>query len=153
MFVILRFIVGCKSTAKKSDRSHVVLWAKELLSRVVFLRPLGLRLIKCSICSFQCNNWNDLNEAHYLLICYNTHFLAPKIIKWTGRDFLSKLFSANVRSHYFLLLFFFAHGFFIRRFYDGFSKLVFETTVAQGYCFCFFLVVFYFLFFSFLFLP
>ncbi len=28
----------------KSDRSHVVLWAKELLPAVVFLRPLGLRL-------------------------------------------------------------------------------------------------------------
>ena len=28
----------------KSDRSHVVLWAKELDSRLVFLRPLGLRL-------------------------------------------------------------------------------------------------------------
>ena len=28
----------------KSDRSHVVLWAKELSGLVVFLRPLGLRL-------------------------------------------------------------------------------------------------------------
>ena len=28
----------------KSDRSHVVLWAKELLSGLVFLSPLGLRL-------------------------------------------------------------------------------------------------------------
>ena len=28
----------------KSDRSHVVLWAKELSVIVVFLRPLGLRL-------------------------------------------------------------------------------------------------------------
>ncbi len=28
----------------KSDRSHVVLWAKELGKHVVFLRPLGLRL-------------------------------------------------------------------------------------------------------------
>ena len=28
----------------KSDRSHVVLWAKELPSAIVFLRPLGLRL-------------------------------------------------------------------------------------------------------------
>ena len=30
----------------KSDRSHVVLWAKELSVIVVFLRPLGLRLGK-----------------------------------------------------------------------------------------------------------
>ena len=30
----------------KSDRSHVVLWAKELSVIVVFLRPLGLRLLK-----------------------------------------------------------------------------------------------------------
>ena len=29
----------------KSDRSHVVLWAKELPSAIVFLRPLGLRLL------------------------------------------------------------------------------------------------------------
>ena len=28
----------------KSDRSHVVLWAKELIGPIVFLRPLGLRL-------------------------------------------------------------------------------------------------------------
>ena len=28
----------------KSDRSHVVLWAKELTRDFVFLRPLGLRL-------------------------------------------------------------------------------------------------------------
>ena len=30
----------------KSDRSHVVLWAKELVECFVFLRPLGLRLRK-----------------------------------------------------------------------------------------------------------
>ena len=30
---------------EKSDRSHVVLWAKELPSAIVFLRPLGLRLL------------------------------------------------------------------------------------------------------------
>ena len=29
---------------RKSDRSHVVLWAKELTRDFVFLRPLGLRL-------------------------------------------------------------------------------------------------------------
>ncbi len=29
----------------KSDRSHVVLWAKELIYDIVFLRPLGLRLL------------------------------------------------------------------------------------------------------------
>ena len=29
---------------EKSDRSHVVLWAKELTRDFVFLRPLGLRL-------------------------------------------------------------------------------------------------------------
>ena len=29
---------------EKSDRSHVVLWAKELVECFVFLRPLGLRL-------------------------------------------------------------------------------------------------------------
>ncbi len=28
----------------ESDRSHVVLWAKELLRTFVFLSPLGLRL-------------------------------------------------------------------------------------------------------------
>ena len=32
----------------KSDRSHVVLWAKELGLVIVFLRPLGLRLLKKS---------------------------------------------------------------------------------------------------------
>ncbi len=31
---------------EKSDRSHVVLWAKELERYFVFLRPLGLRLSK-----------------------------------------------------------------------------------------------------------
>ena len=30
----------------KSDRSHVVLWAKELTRKVVFLRPLGLRAVR-----------------------------------------------------------------------------------------------------------
>ena len=35
---------------KKSDRSHGVLWAKELQSCIVFLRPLGLRLTLIMIC-------------------------------------------------------------------------------------------------------
>ena len=33
-----------QNSQEKSDRSHVVLWAKELSVIVVFLRPLGLRL-------------------------------------------------------------------------------------------------------------
>ena len=39
--------IRCNSRANhaKSDRSHVVLWAKELSVIVVFLRPLGLRLL------------------------------------------------------------------------------------------------------------
>ncbi len=31
---------------RKSGRSHVVLWAKELIYDIVFLRPLGLRLLR-----------------------------------------------------------------------------------------------------------
>ncbi len=30
----------------KSDRSHVVLWANQLIYDIVFLRPLGLRLLQ-----------------------------------------------------------------------------------------------------------
>ncbi len=33
----------------KSDRSHVVLCAKELVFLIVFLRPLGLRLKRSSV--------------------------------------------------------------------------------------------------------
>ena len=33
----------------KSDRSHVVLCAKELNLSIVFLRPLGLRLIQMNV--------------------------------------------------------------------------------------------------------
>lgn len=36
------------------------------------------------------------------------------------RDFLSELFPANVKLQYSMLLFSFAYGFFIGRFYDGF---------------------------------
>ncbi len=32
------------SEIRKSDRSHVVLWGKEVSTKFVFLRPLGLRL-------------------------------------------------------------------------------------------------------------
>ena len=38
-------LINYVSTVKKSDRSHVVLWAKELTRDFVFLRPLGLRLL------------------------------------------------------------------------------------------------------------
>ena len=37
------------SIGEKSDRSHVVLWAKELPSAIVFLRPLGLRLVSSDV--------------------------------------------------------------------------------------------------------
>ena len=37
-------IIREQTISRKSDRSHVVLWAKELTRKVVFLRPLGLRL-------------------------------------------------------------------------------------------------------------
>ena len=39
VFTMILFLM-----AGKSDRSHVVLWAKELVECFVFLRPLGLRL-------------------------------------------------------------------------------------------------------------
>ncbi len=41
--IAVRAGIHCSPLAK-SDRSHVVLWAKELGKHVVFLRPLGLRL-------------------------------------------------------------------------------------------------------------
>ena len=46
-----RFMEGVKDLIElcgddKSDRSQVGLWAKELPSAIVFLRPLGLRLGK-----------------------------------------------------------------------------------------------------------
>ena len=37
-------IIVSRAANRKSDRSHVVLWAKELVECFVFLRPLGLRL-------------------------------------------------------------------------------------------------------------
>ena len=40
-----RLVVQRSPLKDKSDRSHVVLWAKELLYPFVFLRPLGLRLL------------------------------------------------------------------------------------------------------------
>ena len=36
--------LSCLADPSRTSLSHVVLWAKELKGRVVFLRPLGLRL-------------------------------------------------------------------------------------------------------------
>ena len=44
--LIKRLEAQAKEESDKSDRSHVVLCAKELDSRLVFLRPLGLRLAR-----------------------------------------------------------------------------------------------------------
>ena len=45
MDIMIAAGVFYSQNGNKSDRSHVVLWAKELTRDFVFLRPLGLRLI------------------------------------------------------------------------------------------------------------
>ena len=64
--------MSLSQVGEKSDRSHVVLWAKELDSRLVFLRPLGLRLGKTMSFSkkdgVKSNEYNDLEEDFFELL-------------------------------------------------------------------------------------
>ena len=67
-----------KKTTKqpKSDRSHVVLWAKELPSAIVFLRPLGLRLKEYLALRQLC--WISKNMYNVALYNVRQHFFDTK---------------------------------------------------------------------------
>ena len=62
------------TSSSKSDRSHVVLWAKELPSAIVFLRPLGLRLaesVKASLKTFSLDTQDQQAKQMYDQLAQN----------------------------------------------------------------------------------